>query len=393
MQINPGGRLNLADVVGRDVLVAAMFAQLQTQSLLVVAERRMGKTHVLHKLRAEAAPDWLVLFRDVEDVRSAAEFVRYVVADLEPHFGKVKQFRDWLNAIVGEAGGMQVGPLKLPNFPAAHWKKVLQDAVTYIQTLPGHKRIIFLWDELPWMLQKIAQSTPQDAMELMDVLRALRQQNDKVRMVYTGSIGLHHIIRQLKAQGYNNEPTNDMQVVEVPALQPEDAQRLSENLLIALEPAGVPPELADALAHSVDCMPYYIHHVANALLKQPALRGAALTPERIAKEVETIIRSPHDPWNLEHFESRTVEYYGTQRDACLALLDTCAMHDDGIEIQDAIRSVKAAHPEINPNDWLTLTRLLQRDHYLVRDEQTGRLRFKFGVILRWWRWQRGIQAQ
>ena len=53
MQINPGGRLNTRDVVGRDNEIARYWRVLERQGLVISAERRIGKTHIVLKMRDE----------------------------------------------------------------------------------------------------------------------------------------------------------------------------------------------------------------------------------------------------------------------------------------------------------------------------------------------------
>ena len=119
--------------------------------------------------------------------------------------------RTWLESLGEQLGSAQIGPVKLPNFSSKQWKQVLGDTVAHLDEIGAIERVVFLWDELPWMLEIIASQNPQEAMELLDTLGALRQQHaEKIRMVFTGSLGLHHIVRGLKEQGYNNTPVNDM---------------------------------------------------------------------------------------------------------------------------------------------------------------------------------------
>ncbi len=80
-------------------------------------------------------------------------------------------------------------------------------------------------------------------MELLDTLRALRQSHSHLRMVFTGTIGLHHRLHALKRSGYANDPTNDMDVVEVPPLAAADAQELA--LLDVLANAPNPLSFAE----------------------------------------------------------------------------------------------------------------------------------------------------
>ena len=53
MQINPGGRLDIRDVVGRDNEIARYWEILARQGLVLSAERRIGKTHIALKMRDE----------------------------------------------------------------------------------------------------------------------------------------------------------------------------------------------------------------------------------------------------------------------------------------------------------------------------------------------------
>ncbi|MDP2416055.1 MAG: hypothetical protein U1D25_12485 [Hydrogenophaga sp.] len=387
MKINPGGTLALEDIVGRDALVQDICARLDQQSVVLVAERRMGKTHVLAKLSAEAPASWVVFRRDVEGVRSAAEFVQTIVADLHPHLNASTQFADWIKARAADLGGTKIGPLTLPNFQGKHWKQALCDTFDHVQSAKDLTRVVFLWDEIPWMIQNIARADAQEAMELLDVLRALRQQHAKLRMVFTGSIGLHHIVRQLKAQGYTNAPTNDMAAIEVTPLDAPDATRLANKLLQDIGCDTQNSTLAADIAQAVDGVPYYIHHVLSDIAKR---RNAQAVPTRteLRQQIRAAIQSAHDTWNLKHFEERTQAYYGSQRDACLALLDGIAAAPNRLDVQTAINGAKASFPGIQQNDWLELVRLLERDYYLLRDPDTGQLGFKFSVLKRWWQWHR-----
>lgn len=47
MRINPGGRLNTEDIIGRDNEIARYWRVLERQGLVISAERRIGKTHSL----------------------------------------------------------------------------------------------------------------------------------------------------------------------------------------------------------------------------------------------------------------------------------------------------------------------------------------------------------
>ena len=390
MKPNPGGILQLGDIVGREPLIAYLRATLEQQSVVLVAERRTGKTHVLEKFKAAAPTNWVVIKRDISALRSANEFVQYVMADLYPHLHTTINFRNWLQGLGEQLGGTQIGPVKLPDFAPKQWKQILGDTIAHLNEVKTIERVVFLWDELPWMLENIARQNPQEAMELLDTLRALRQQHaQKIRMVFTGSLGLHHIVRGLKAQGYNNTPVNDMLSVEVEPLLLADAAQLVQRLFTDNGLKAAAPALFEETAQAVDCIPFYIHHVVSALLKNPASLRQPVDGLAVSAVISRSLHSSDNPWDLQHYEDRTLAYYGPQRAECLALLDAVASSADALPMPDAIRRAKAAFPLVGPQQWIELSRLLERDHYFARDED-GKVGFKFTVVKRWWVWHRGL---
>ncbi|UVH57145.1 hypothetical protein NWF24_30620 [Variovorax paradoxus] len=392
MKINPGGALALEDIVGRDTLVAEVMDILETQSLQLVAERRMGKTHVLSKLEAQQRDGWVMVKRDLEGVRSAGEFVQYVLADLHPLLGNLKKFREWLASIGSEASGLKIGPVTLPNFAAKSWKQGLVDTLAHLSESVQTQYVVFLWDELPMMLQNLAKTAPQEAMELLDVLRSIRQENAKVRMVFTGSIGLHHVVRHLKQQGYVNAPVNDMVTMEVPPLAHADATSLALRLFQDNRIALADDAVASVVAAEVDNIPFYIHHVLREFKSKHAGSAHRVTADDVRKEVADAIRSARDPWHLKHYEERTREYYASDRPACHALLDAVASAEGAMSMQSAINRAKSAVPALDRESWLELTHLLERDYYVVRDPDSGELHYKFSIVARWWRWHRGVST-
>ena len=390
MKPNPGGILQISDIVGRDELVTYLQSTITQQSILLVAERRTGKTHVLEKFKATAPSNWAVIKRDIGALRSAAEFVQYVMADLYPHLESKTNFRNWLQGLGEQMGGTQIGPVKLPNFAPRQWKQMLGEAMAHLDEKKAIERVVFLWDELPWMLEIIAKTNPQEAMELLDTLRALRQQHAKLRMVFTGSLGLHHIVRGLKAQGYNNTPVNDMLSIEVKPLALRDAADLVARLFADNQLTAGTPELFEETAKRLDCIPFYIHHLVSALLKNTASEAAPLDLQAVTAVIDHGIHSSDNPWDLQHYEERTLAYYGKQRAEALALLDAVASSTHELVMIDVIKRAKTAFPLVDQQQWIELTRLLERDHYFKRNAH-GEVGFKFTVVKRWWVWHRSLE--
>ena len=139
-----------------------------------------------------------------------------------PFYKEIHQFLSGKGKVTRRAkelfaalGGTEVGGLfKLPEKAGAQWKDVLTRAVEDLihENDASGTKLLFLWDEVPFMLANIRdREGEQTAMEVLDLLRALRQTHAGLRMVITGSIGLHHVLSSLKDKNYANSPTNDME--------------------------------------------------------------------------------------------------------------------------------------------------------------------------------------
>ncbi|MGB2823475.1 MAG: ATP-binding protein, partial [Phycisphaerae bacterium] len=248
--------------------------------------------------------------------------------------------------------------------------------------------IVFFWDELPLMLKNIKERHDEDAaMELLDTLRAVRQTHKRVRMFFTGSIGLHNVITSLRKDGYVNAPINDMHVVELPPLALADAAELARRLLegegFQIEPADPLPQ---AIARAVDRIPYYIHHVVDEMRQ----RHTDCTAEGVEQIVSQCLTASQDSWELDHYRTRISGYYDEEdRPFVLGLLDVLAGAGEPLHFPDLFNLLKsqiATEDEERARDLLTL---LRRDHY-VAQEDDGRFRFRYPLIQRWWRLNRGL---
>lgn len=222
------------------------------------------------------------------------------------------------------------------------------------------------------------------AEDLLNTLRSLRQMYPDVRMVYTGSIGLHHVITSLKRAGYPNAPTNDMYKVDVPPLSPQDAQDLAQRLIEgeALQ-TEAPEQLAQTIAVAADHCPFYIHHLVEELCQR--------RPDTsIADIVDACMMADNDPWDLRHYRDRIDTYYlPGERPFVLHLLDVLATAKTPLAFDALFDRLKAQIQTEDSETVRHVLRLLQDDHYLTR-HCDGTWQFRFAIIQRWWRLERGL---
>lgn len=387
MRANPGGQLDPAEIFGRDKLVARLWEVLGRQSLILTAVRRAGKTSVITKMRAEAPEDCLPIFRDLEQVHTVLEFAELVFEDVENYLSGRTRAVEKARNFIKQLSGAEAAGIKIPAVVAPHWKKVLTHIIEDI--VENEKRtVVFFWDEMPMMLDNIKKREgEQVAMEVLDTLRAFRQTYTNLRMVFTGSIGLHHVITALKQKGYSSSPTNDMYVEEVPPLSADSAEELAQLLLMGEKiQADDPAITAQAIAQGVDCVPFYIHHVVDQLRQANGATDAAAIEELIT----TCLTDEKNRWDLEHYRERIETYYvADEQMFALHLLDILAATDAWLSFDELFNLLKTRVVTEDQEQIRHVLKMLQRDHYLVR-KSDGKFGFRFQLIRRWWQWERGL---
>lgn len=390
MKANPGGQIDIKSVIGREQLIQLLWETIEQQSLVITAERRIGKTTVIKKMRDEPEAGWVPVFQGLERCHSAAEFAMAVYKEIHQFLSAKGKVTRRARELFAALGGTEVGGLfKLPEKGGASWKDVLTRAVEDLihENDASGTKLLFLWDEVPFMLANIRdREGEQTAMEVLDLLRALRQTHAGLRMIITGSIGLHHVLSSLKDKNYANSPTNDMAAIEVPPLTEPDAIKLA-TLLIDGEglPSQDRPAVAAAIARVADCFPFYIHHIVKAL----RIRELDATPPNVTQVVASQLVDANAPWELLHYRERIPIYYGDDQKAVSLLLDQLAVQPGTASVNELLAMLKGASQFDDRERLLRLLSLMERDHYLKREDD-GRFQFRFPLIRRWWKLNRGL---
>jgi len=398
LKSNPGGQLAPDEIVGRDRLIMRLWDSLQGRSVVLTAERRMGKTSVLKKLEAEPREGFITIRRDLENISNPLEFVERLLEDIKSQLNWKEQGKNYLKSFVQYLEGIDIkfmgSGLKLPERAKSHWKilleKILEDLMQEVNK--EQQKLVFLWDELPLMIDKIRKNEGETvAMDLLDSLRHLRQTHEQVRMIYTGSIGLHHVLTKLKKVGYSNVPTNDMEMIEVLPLSLTDAEDLARRLLLGEKispdnlPETVKTETVKTLIEGVDYVPFYIHSLVKELKYEQTVN-----PDVVKSLIQKAI--VNNNWSLSHFSERIDTYYDAELCPLIrAILDTLAVQEESLKFADLINllQLKIPIPNIHLERVRDVLKLLRQDHYLKRNDQ-GEEGFYFSLIQRWWCLDRGL---
>lgn len=205
-------------------------------------------------------------------------------------------------------------------------------------------------------------------------------------MVFTGSIGLHHVVGALKKKGYANEPTNDMYIADVPPLSEANAIELAHRLLEGEKIRTIDDrEVAAAIAQSVSCIPFYIHHLIIKL----KVRGGVVDATTIPDVINACLLDPLNPWKMDHYRDRIDNYYdGEQHPYALSLLDILSASEQTLSFEELLNRLRLEQKTQDKEKARDVLRLLERDYYIVRRPNL-RYCFRYLLIQKYWQVLRG----
>ena len=388
MQINPGGRLNTEDVIGRDDEIARYWRVIERQGLVISAERRIGKTHIVLKMRDECRSGFLPFYQDLEAVHTTPELIRSIYDTVRRSLDRMPRFKaefaKWSAFLPRKIAGVD-----LPTGVAAS-QALLADAFDDLITIADEQRILMLWDEFPLMLHNLERREgPDSAIQLLDNLRALRLRHaDRLRFLFTGSIGLHLVLRSLRRAGNTNDPVNDMLPLTVPPLADEDANRLAAALLeeTRAAPAQI-PKLAARIVREVGGFPYHVHHVVDQLarVRHPPTLGD------VSAAVDALVFDASDPASFSYYIDRLSSYYTSdEQKLALLVLGTMAGQSSPTPAPDLLNLCRHQVPSLADEQLHEILALLTQDHYIELSKSPGGVAydFRWRLVKRWWKERR-----
>ena len=389
MQINPGGRLNTEDVVGRDNEIARYWGVLERQGLVISAERRIGKTHIVLKMRDECRSGYLPIYQDLESVHSTAELIRSIYGtvhrSLSTLSGLKAHIAKWSSLLPGRIAGVD-----LPTGDSA-WQALLSEAFDDLIGIADDRIILMLWDEFPLMLHNLQRREGNDAaIQLLDFLRALRlARADRLRFLFTGSIGLHLVLRSLRKAGNTNAPVNDMHSLTVPPMAHRDTCDLAAALLV--ETRAAPAQIPD-LASRIAGRGRWLSLLRPSMSSISSTNcGARLSPRTYRPPWTISSTTPTTPADFDYYVSRLSSYYAAEdRSLTLIVLDIMAGQVSPTPVPVLLNLCRHREPSLADERLREVLTVLAEDHYIEPRKSAGGAAydFRWQLVKTWWKERR-----
>lgn len=360
---------------------AELWSRLETDDILLLAPRRVGKTSLMFHMRDTAAEHGQrAMYISVADAGSESAFVRRLLAEVEAHDEKKRFaaaihksrvasfFRRTKKFSVGGIG------LELTDDADAHWPELGESIAAALHGLGG--KWLLLIDEVPIFVLALLRSDPtgERARKFLNWFRALRQraENKNVRWFLAGSIGLDTVTRRM---GFG-DTINDLFVYT--DFGPFDRTTafafLSE--LAASYSIAVSDDVKSAIcARTGWLIPFHLQLCFSELRMLCHGRSpAAADVDAVYGHLLSAARKQY----FDYWYQRLREELGTPDDGyAVALLNAIAIDPAGA-------SAQTLRGKLGDGERLTyLLDVLSSDGYIV--EQEGRYLFRSSLLRDFWR--------
>jgi hypothetical protein len=263
-----------------------------------------------------------------------------------------------------------------------------QDNVSYYEDLvhfltgihlEKNKKLILLIDEFPQTILNIVNTSgPEAAIRFLQSNRTLRLDPNiinKVRFIYTGSIGLNHTVAAIDSTAF----INDLNTLEIEPLSKKEATHFL-NELIRPRKIRLEPETHEYLLAKLEWLiPFHIQLLVQELLRLDIKEGQ-IDIQHIDQAFEAIIASRNDNYFMHYYNRLKTQFKGDELKFALDILRMMAESGDTSRIQMFDTAARLNQE----NSYKKVIEILIYDGYINNIGNKEQYRFNSPVIRMWW---------
>jgi len=360
-----------------------MWRKLESDSLLLLAPRRIGKTSLMWALCAEApSHGFQALKCSFAPCNDEMDCIQELIKAVSSAHGQFRRLQKSLQKRLSNLKSVKIGPfgIELAKDEQSHWREIGEALAATLTELDGNWLICV--DEVPVFLIKLLKQDDghERVRGFLYWLRNLRQEHHRnIRWILAGSIGLDTVAARLGL----GDTINDLAVTPLGAFDPPTASLFLENLAMSYDivlEEETRRYIIDQLGWPV---PYYIQVVFSKLLD---IKGEnEISDNALVDRVFAELLSPAHKGYFDYWRQRLAEELGAP-DAGLAvnLLNHACRDAKGVrrEILKQALGEQINEPDAREEKLRYLLDILENDGYLVILDD--RYRFRLELLRRYW---------
>ena len=364
----------------------------QGAHLLLVAQRRMGKTSLMREVARQLKDRYLCVFVDLQKALNASDAIAELSIRLKPHKSLWQKTKEVFKNAFDRAEKIEIKDVAVTlrsGLDAGNWA-VKGDRLFQILAA-SEKPVLLLFDEVPIMVNRLLKGddfriTPKRRLAADEFMSWLRKNSiehqGNIRIVLSGSIGFEPILRQARL----SETINNFSSFE---LKPWD-QKTAVACLNALSNEYGVQFQQDAAARMVrllgSCIPHHVQMFFTYVREKcKRRRRMKFFPDEVDEVYQTEMLSTRGHVDLMHYEERLKLVLGPEvlPLALEMLTETAVMGSLSREALEAFQKAYTFKEQSAAEAQQEILRVLEHDGYLelrVKD-------YVFGsrLIRDWWR--------
>ncbi len=383
MRSSTGSPVENEDFFDREQEQQVMWRKLESDSLLLLAPRRIGKTSLMWALCATApAHGFQALKCSFAPCNDEMDCVQELIKAVSGVHSQFKRLQKSLQKRLSNLKSVKIGPfgIELDHDEQRHWREIGEALAATLTELDGNWLICV--DEVPVFLINLLKREDgrERARGFLYWLRNLRQEHHRnIRWILAGSIGLDTVASRLGL----GDTVNDLAPMPLGAFTPSTASCFLESLAASYD---IPLDEATR-HHIIDQLgwpvPYYIQVVFSKLLD--IKRENEIPDNALVDQVFVELLSPAHKGYFDYWRQRLAEELGTL-DANLAvhLLNHACRDPHGVQREILKQALSEHITELNTREEKLryLLDILENDGYLVILD--GRYQFQLELLRRYW---------
>ena len=210
MQIKIGPVVKGENFYNRPQLIDGMWDAIESESnILLVAPRRVGKTSLMYYIIDHPKKSYQFIFLNTESVNNVDEFFKKLLSKLltsdfisskDKYISLIKEHVPGIKKI--GTSGIEFSPEKILDY--------YQEFINIIDKLNMEdEKLVIMLDEFSQTVENIKNDEGEkNALQFLHLNRELRQEHldgKNVQFIYTGSIGLEHVVSRINASKTIND--------------------------------------------------------------------------------------------------------------------------------------------------------------------------------------------
>jgi uncharacterized protein len=369
----------------------------EASHILLVAQRRIGKTSLMHEAARRIQDRYICLQINLENAHSPADAIAQLSAATRPYrslWEKTKGiFANIVNAVSDNIDSIQVEELTVTLRSGLAGEDWHTKGTRLFAVLAGsEKPVIIFFDEVPILVNRLLkgsdyQITPERRSQtdaFMSWLRAMSQKHQgKIRLVVTGSVGLEPILRQAGLSA----TINHFSPFELGPWSAATAMACVEELAKEHNLVFQPGAIAAVIEQLGICIPYHVQLFFDQIYKTCKLQALqTVSTDLVVELYNNKMLSIQGHAELSHLEERLKLILGPALHPLALDLLTEAAVTNVLNVAAAETLGQEYVLEGNGQSLSDILRevlsILEHDGYLQRTENT--YKFVSKLVKDWW---------